>query len=1546
MRLPAENFNECHQNQDTCNSCEGLYCNNEVFPASRPKCHRCDSSSDENCKSSPNAISACPVYNPTEQCVAALDGETVIRGCASEVSCTGRVCKKCSGDGCNADEIKVPAEGFPGLWQDLPLNCYKCEGEKCENNQETLSTCNAANIYQNCLTIFGANGKVAKRGCSDDVDSDCSANPERCLACKSSGCNNAQSQTDYVNCLVCDSKNDPNCRNQPAFVESTRKCHKQCMVALYRTSSSFNVVRSCLDDKDLDDRETCQNGKDSNCEACTGDKCNTAVLPKDDRMSCLTCEGDCEAPESELCPVYKEDDQCFIKFDKNNDIVQMGCISAFDKDLNEILKTKQVLVCEGENCNEQLLNNIPSAQNCQSCISSNEIDCAVDPANLGNLESCSQLPYPQCFVKINNNGTTQRGCLSSLEGDEFLTCLNNNDPSCFSCPGGICNNKVFPETRLRCHQCNSETDANCGKDIQGKVCPIYDENDSCVSSWVEGVTYRGCGSELKCLESDESKCKVCKTNHCNTHELEGEPEVEQGGVGEPGLWQDLPLNCYKCEGSNCDDKVLLSKCDNNNLQVCTTVFGASGSIEKRGCSDEVDSTHAAYCKSNPGKCISCKSNGCNIENALDDHIDCAFCDSEKEPTCAFGSTGATRKCHKSCMTAFYPVSLNDPNPSYALSRSCLDDKEMDDHETCQGELCSKCSTENCNDQKFPENRLSCHRCNGDECETPTSQVCNRYRANDVCFTLVDESNSVIQKGCGSDLLSPYIDELLKTKKMYTCEGNDCNSFENLPQAEYCSLCNSKTDPFCATNPLNVASKTKCDVQGYNQCYSRTLTDGHTERGCLSSLEGNEFVSCLKGDSLTCESCVGDTCNQEVYPKDRVSCHECSSDANGSCTSSPDSSSVCLLYDANQFCYSSVEGSVTTRGCGDESKCTGEKCNTCRGADCNTIDFTGDSDIQDEVFGRFQALPLDCYVCKENCSITLGVLETCQGRLRQDCITVFGEDGHVLTRGCSDQVKNTQNAYCNANPEKCFTCKSNECNVAWETTDYVDCIACDSRKDVNCINQAEDFTTKKCHKTCLTSLFPSVEKLQYDVHRGCSDDKDVLDQMLCNGDAGCELCTGPSCNKNIFPADRLQCHRCSGSNCDTNPGTIQYCPAYASDDTCVTFFSAGSVHRGCYSEKICESDDTECKQCSGNGCNDGVIVTPSPTTPSSTTPSPETPKPTPSPETPKPTGEGCFKCRGDCELPEASKCNSNADQCYIKYEGAFEVQEMGCKLEYSNQEEISDLIKQKKFYLCDGTNCNDLNNFGQKQCTVCSSESDESCATNPGILFGLTTKSCGIPYSQCYSRLLDNGHTERGCLEDLVDDDFLDCLGTNSEKCSSCQGDNCNKNVYPENRLSCATCQGKCDEASVSTEICLLYQQEEKCFAHYNDVGLPMRLGCSSAVSKNDLQEWNQQNVLHECSNENCNALEKIPQNEKCLVCDSTNDERCATAPILLRDLLEDTCYAPRNKCYTQIKGTTTFRGCLRNAGTQTEINNCENNTGLCQACSGSQCNDKVCSLVF
>lgn len=65
------------------------------------------------------------------------------------------------------------------------------------------------------------------------------------------------------------------------------------------------------------------------------------------------------------------------------------------------------------------------------------------------------------------------------------------------------------------------------------------------------------------------------------------------------------------------------------------------------------------------------------------------------------------------------------------------------------------------------------------------------------------------------------------------------------------------------------------ILAVNSFFVINFSDGHTERGCLSNLEGDEFVDCLVNrNSTKCLTCVGDQCNQEVVNMNtKLSCVE-------------------------------------------------------------------------------------------------------------------------------------------------------------------------------------------------------------------------------------------------------------------------------------------------------------------------------------------------------------------------------------------------------------------------------------------------------------------------------------------------------------------------------------------------------------------------------------------------------------------------------------------------------------------------------------------------
>lgn len=90
------------------------------------------------------------------------------------------------------------------------------------------------------------------------------------------------------------------------------------------------------------------------------------------------------------------------------------------------------------------------------------------------------------------------------------------------------------------------------------------------------------------------------------------------------------------------------------------------------------------------------------------------------------------------------------------------------------------------------------------------------------------------------------------------------------------------------------------------------------------------------------------------------------------------------------------------------------------------------------------------------------------------------------------------------------------------------------------------------------------------------------------------CSGDNCNANIYPDNRLTCHKCSGPECLTSNdlSTPVPCEKYRTDDVCITHYDNDVATRGCLSEydnlvTACQ-DETQCGKCATNGCNGKTI----------------------------------------------------------------------------------------------------------------------------------------------------------------------------------------------------------------------------------------------------------------------------------------------------------------------------------------------------------------------
>lgn len=409
--------------------------------------------------------------------------------------------------------------------------------------------------------------------------------------------------------------------------------------------------------------------------------------------------------------------------------------------------------------------------------------------------------------------------MSSLSNENFISCHDGNpDSKCRICTDNNCNKSIYPSNRQICYRCDSSSDPNCENEPNVlQACPIYHTFDGCVTQWVDGITRRGCASEMDCNDLGRKNCRSCSGNGCNDINLASHD------IGKVGIFTDLPLSCYTCNGTeNCSSSIgALAVCTGNIEQTCTTVFDEEGNVIARGCSDSFENT----CVSEGRLCYDCKSNGCNLAKSESEFVECVFCDADEDEDCSFNvdSVKRTRKCYKSCMTALYPRT-KDEGPVYELIRTCLDDKDLDDRNSCeasQDPKCKSCSGEKCNTDELGT-RKSCYQCIGDECQDLKPQTCRAVMDHDQCFVQWDETGSIIEMGCKSKYDPDEVNTLLKAKQLWLCDEDNCNHFDNLPAAQTCVLCNSKTDSKCAINPNDVETATTCAKMPYTHCYSRVL----------------------------------------------------------------------------------------------------------------------------------------------------------------------------------------------------------------------------------------------------------------------------------------------------------------------------------------------------------------------------------------------------------------------------------------------------------------------------------------------------------------------------------------------------------------------------------------------------------------------------------------------------------------------------------------------------------------------------------------------------
>ena len=136
------------------------------------------------------------------------------------------------------------------------------------------------------------------------------------------------------------------------------------------------------------------------------------------------------------------------------------------------------------------------------------------------------------------------------------------------------------------------------------------------------------------------------------------------------------------------------------------------------------------------------------------------------------------------------------------------------------------------------------------------------------------------------------------------------------------------DPNCAQYPSKLTSRA-CPSPGGNQCFSKVY-GANTIRGCKATLD----LEICEGEE--CNLCTGNSCNNKVYPGNRLTCYHC--EDNKDCAEEQKDATKnypCLAYKKEDACvWITTDGSVTRKCLSDVEKCDFPDCNSCKGNGCN------------------------------------------------------------------------------------------------------------------------------------------------------------------------------------------------------------------------------------------------------------------------------------------------------------------------------------------------------------------------------------------------------------------------------------------------------------------------------------------------------------------------------------------------------------------------------------------------------------------------------------
>ncbi|XP_060666160.1 major surface-labeled trophozoite antigen 417 [Drosophila nasuta] len=285
-----------------------------------------------------------------------------------------------------------------------------------------------------------------------------------------------------------------------------------------------------------------------------------------------------------------------------------------------------------------------------------------------------------------------------------------------------------------------------------------------------------------------------------------------------------------------------------------------------------------------------------------------------------------------------------------------------------------------------------------------------------------------------------------------------------------------------------------------------------------------------------------------------------------CTTTGSEALTTCADDITSCFIQKAQNGTVTRGClPKDTTCTAPDCLTCEGNNCNS---------------NVNLMCRQCNGSDTACSTSNVTTSAVICAANQLCTAAVNTD-ETVSRGCGEQ--------CAADNATCFSCTTDNCNLAIFPTDRRQCYQCTGEA----CNTVTDAMLEPC------SLYKTEGQKCYTIGtnantmiRGCTSDANAKCTTTTE-DASCLLCDNENgCNNRTYESVLNKCIKCSNDDTCLNAQNAADAQNCASSNytltaaSCYTqLFDNGTVARGCVNE-LTETCDTEndCKECSTDACN--------------------------------------------------------------------------------------------------------------------------------------------------------------------------------------------------------------------------------------------------------------------------------------------------------------------------------------------------------------------------